>query len=487
MFQRSPGEPVRAVQPGRSRPSRWPADHLLAVATATLALVGLVFVPLVSTGAVAGATAQPFSISTTPQLDPLFSSKIHYYAVRCAGHSTTKVVTTGSKPVTVGGKEFGGPVNLSVALKPGQALDVAYNGESYYMRCLPSGFPTYTSTVPGHPTAEGYLLTLKTYTVAFDNSGVPVWWHTGVGSPTGGEPSFAEFLNSSTIAWSTAGGAFQLVGLNGDVERTVGGGSFQFDSHDLKVLPNGDYLGFERVDAGANLSSWGKSSESPIIDDVIIEVNPSGHIIWSWSVAKHINVANANVNWRDQYPDVIHMNSLWYDGNGGIIFSARHLDAVYRVDMKTGAITWKLGGTPTAQSLKFTASPYPTNFSGQHDAQLLPNGELTLHDDGSRANRPPRALRISLDLTNKTATIRQQVTDSRAKHSVCCGSAIMLPSLHWVMGWGANDFTTELSRTGVPQLTITYPGVISYRAELVEATVNSMMQGMNAMVAPLTL
>ena len=55
------------------------------------------------------------------------------------------------------------------------------------------------------------------------------------------------------------------------------------------------------------------------------------------------------------------------------------------------------------------------------------------------------------------------------------------------MSWGANDYTTELSRTGVPQLTITYPGMFSYRAEIVEATVTSMMQGMNAMVAPLSL
>ena len=488
MFKNKPEDSAHPIRSPRTIVSRRPVrGRLLALLTSALAVLGLAFVPLLSTDAVAGASVQAFSISTNPQIVPSFNSKIHYYAIRCAGHSSTKVVTTGSKPVTVGGKQFQRPVNISVPLKTGQSLQITYAGVSYYMRCLPSDFPAYSATVPGHPTAAGYLVTLGKYTVAFDNSGVPVWWDTGVGTPSLTEPNFAEFINPSTIAWGTAAGSFQFVGLNGRIEHTVGGGPFQFDTHDFKVLPNGDYLGFDRVNATANLSSWGKASNSTIIDDVIVEINPAGKIIWTWSAASHINVATANVNWRDQYPDVIHMNSLWYDGHGGIVFSARHLDAVYRIDMATGAITWKLAGTATPQSLKIQPSPYPRTFSGQHDAELLPDGQLTVHDDGTRVGRPARGLRFSINTTKMTATILQQVTDSRSKPAVCCGSAIRLPSLDWMISWGFNDYTTELSRTGVPQLTITYPGVFSYRAEPVEATVPSMMQGMNAMVAPLSL
>jgi len=457
------------------------------VLSAVAAIGSLVFVPLATTATSAWAAGQPFSITTNPALDPAFSPKIYDYAIRCTGHSTTNVVTTGSKPVTVAGKTFEGPVNLKVPLKAGQSLQVTYAGQSYFARCLPSDFPTYRSTVAGHPGAEGYLLTLGSYSVVFDTSGVPVWWDKGVGSPSPTEPNYAEFINPSTIAWGTAKGQFQLVGLNGHVQKTIGGGPFQFDTHDFKVLPNGDYLGFERVNATANLSSWGKSATSTIINDVIVEINPAGKIVWTWSTAAHIDVATANVDWRDQYPDVIHMNSLWYDGKGGIIFSARHLNAVYRIDMATGAITWKLGGTPTAQSLKFNSSQYPTNFSGQHDAQLLSDGQLTLHDDGTRADRPPRGLLITINTKRMTATIDKQITDSRAETSGCCGSAIKLPDLDWVISWGENDFTTELSRTGVPQITITYPGQFSYRAELDEATVSAMRQGMNDMVAPLHL
>ncbi len=51
-----------------------------------------------------------------------------------------------------------------------------------------------------------------------------------------------------------------------------------------------------------------------------------------------------------------------------------------------------------------------------------------------------------------------------------------LPDLNWVIDWEADNFMTELSRTGVPQLTITFsnrltnqrPPMGSYRAELGE-------------------
>ena len=232
------------------------------------------------------------------------------------------------------------------------------------------------------------------------------------------------------------------------------------------------------------------SSKSTITDCVIVELTPQNKLVWTWSVANHINVATANVNWHSQFPDVIHMNSIQYDGNGGVLFSARHLDAVYDIDMATGAINWKVGGSPTPQSLKLISSKYPTNFSGQHFARLLPNGMLTVQDNGTEAKpaRSVRALEMKLDLTKRTAAIVQQVTDSRTPTAAfCCGSAIKLPSGDWVTSWGFGDYTTELTSEGKPQLTITYPGTFSYRAEVLDASVAALRNGMDSMVAPLHL
>ena len=433
-------------------------------------------------------------MSTTTALVPTFNAKITDYAVRCT-KAATQLVTKGSGQVTVGGKAYTSPLTLALPLVAGQEVQVTFGTASYFIRCLPSSFPKYSATVPGHPQASGYLLDLGSYTVAFDNTGVPVWWKTGVSKPPDRDPDYSEFLNSTTIAWGQSNSSYKLVGLNGVVKGTVGGRTVPLDTHDLELLPNGDYLGFEQVtrDCPAvpsqcvNLSSWGLSSKATIIDDVIVEVTPANKVVWQWSTANHINVATANTQFHSHFPDVIHMNSIQEDGHGGILFSARNLDAVYRIDMATGAITWKLGGSSTAQSLKFSASPYPTNFSGQHYARMLSNGTITVQDNGTSAApaRRVRALNISVNLTSHTAKILKQITDSRTTHSACCGSAIKLPTGDWVMAWGDNDFTTELDASGVPQLTITYPGLSSYRAELLKATIPALRSGMNTMVAAL--
>jgi hypothetical protein len=343
--------------------------------------------------------------------------------------------------------------------------------------------------------ANGYLVNIGRYSIVFDTDGVPVWWDTGVSSPPGGEPDYAEFLNPSTIAWGQSNGSFQLVGLNGKVNSVVGGGATPLDTHDFELLPNGNYLGIERVTRDCpdipsqcvDLSSWGLSSEATIIDDVIVELTPTSRVVWSWNVADHIDVATANANWHDQFPDVIHMNSIEFDGHGGIIFSARHLDAVYRIDMATGAITWKLGGTITPQSLKVIGDKYAELFSGQHDARIAPDGSLTVYDDGTNAGRPPRALRFDVNGVTHAATEVEQVTDPRAPASICCGSAEKLPGGNWVISWGYDDFMTELSPHGIPQITISYPGNFSYRASDVPASVSSLRAGMDEMVPSLTV
>ena len=406
---------------------------------AVLSMLGTLFVLPNGLSGPAPATAAPpaFSITTNPPLDPSFNPAILNYAVRCTGSPTTNVTTTGSGQVTVGGTSLPNPVDVNLPLVGGQGLQITNGATSYFIRCLPSDFPTYSAAVTGQPQqANGYFLTLAHYAVVFDTDGVPVWWYRDGDAFS---PFDVKFINPSTIAYSDGFlGTYSLRGLDGTLKLTLGGGSNPLDFHDLQQLPNGNYLGIMDVTRNCpadptqcvDLSSWGLSSQSTITDNVIVELNPANQIVWQWSVADHINVATANVNWRDQFPDVVHMNSILYDGNGGIIFSARHFDAVYRIDMATGAITWKLGGSTTPQSLNVVGDQYAQLFSGQHFARLQPDGSLTVHDNGTRANRQPCALRFTIDTSTNTATEVEQVTDSRTSTANCCGSAT---KLH---GWG---------------------------------------------------
>ena len=291
---------------------------------------------------------------------------------------------------------------------------------------------------------------------------------TPTGCPCGGirddGPIDAKFLGPNHDCWNElAAKQYVLRGLDGTLQATVGGAALPLDFHDLQLLPNGNYLAIMDVTRNCpadptqcvDLSSWGLSTAATILDNVIVELNSANQIVWQWSVADHINVATADVNWHDQFPDVIHMNSILYDGNGGIIWSARHLDAVYRIDMATGALTWKLGGSPEPESLTVTGDQYLNSggqlFSGQHYARFAPDGSLTVSDNGTRANRAPRAVRFVLDTSTSSATEVEQVTDPRATFANCCGSVEKLAGGDWVASWGYNEFMTELTPKGCPR------------------------------------
>ena len=453
-----------------------------------------------ATSTPASAAGAPFGITTTPALSPAFSVGTTDYVVPCAGHPSTHVLTTGAGSV-VGGKSFPGRADVRAPLKPGQSLQITGAGHSYFVRCVPADFPKYSATVNGTPQTNGLLVTPAAslsvpaghYVVAFDAQGVAVWWYRD--SKT---PADAKFFGSSTIGWASGTevanrGTFSLRGLDGSVKHTVGTTKMTVDSHDLQSLPGGNYLAILDVSRpGVDLSTWGRSSQSTIIDNEIVELNAANKVVWSWSVAAHINVAAANLNWRNQFPDVIHMNSIQLLGNHELVFSARHLDAVYAIDMRSGAITWKLGGTPTAQSLTVAGDQYAASnpdalFSGQHDARILPDRTLTVQDNGALPLRPVRALRFAIDPATRTATEIAQVTDSRYGPAFCCGGVYHLSTGDWLASWGIAEYATELTPSGNPVLTVSYAPYFSYRVAPVVPAISALRAGMNAMVAPLKL
>jgi hypothetical protein len=453
-----------------------------------------------ATSTPASAAGAPFGFTTTPALSPAFSVRTTDYVVPCAGYPTTHVVTTGAGSV-VGGKRFSGRADVRARLVSGQSLQITGAGHSYFVRCVPADFPKYSATVNGTPQTNGLLVTPAAsvsvpaghYVVAFDARGVAVWWYRDPKTPAD-----AKFFGSSMIGWASGNevattGTFSLRGLNGSVKHTVGTTRMTLDSHDLQLLPGGNYLAILDVPRPrVDLSTWGRSSQSTIIDNEIVELNAANKIVWRWGVAAHINVATANLNWRNQFPDVIHMNSIQLLGNHELVFSSRHLDAVYAIDMRSGAVIWKLGGTLTAQSLTVAGDQYAASnpdalFSGQHDARILPDETLTVQDNGALPLRPVRALRFAIDPATRTATEIAQVTDNRYGPAFCCGGVDHLSTGDWLASWGIAEYATELTPSGKPVLTVSYAPYFSYRVAPVVPAISALRAGMNAMVAPLKL
>jgi hypothetical protein len=260
----------------------------------------------------------------------------------------------------------------------------------------------------------------------------------------------------------------------------------------VQRLSNGPYLAILVVARNVDLSAWGRSPQSQITDNVIVELNADNKIVWSWSVADHIDVATANVNWRNQYPDVVHMNSIQAFGDHEIVLSIRHFDAVYAIDTRSSGILWKLGGAPTAQSLNVSKDQYATAdpaslFSGQHDARIQPDGTLTVQDNGTLPLRPVRALRLAINPATHSATELGQVADSRIGPAFCCGGVDRLTTGDWLASWGTAGYVTELTPRGAPVLTVGYAPYFSYRVAPVAPSIAALRRGMDSMVAPARL
>lgn len=379
--------------------------RLLGLAAAVLVLLG-------------GATAcQPggLAITTDPALYPTFQRAVIDYVNRCDPASPTDVSVNAPAGTTVsvdGQPARSGSFTTQVSQDVGDrfTLRVADDASTttHHVRCLPQDFPPWRAERTGVTQSQYYATVLPLsfapaggYGILFDTNGVPVWWTENRKRTT-----LFSLLPNKHFGIELIDGPAQELALDGSVVRsvdTVGGPS---DFHDFILLPNGNYVLVTAQEELADLSVWGPpyEADTPVINHVFQEITPAGAVVWSWNAAEHIPVTETTTTWRAEpepvtgLADPWHYNSVEWAGDG-IIISFRHLDAVYKVVKASGNIAWKLGGTTRPESLVVVDDPVFTaggSFSGQHDARLLPDGTVTVFDNGSRKGRAPRDVRYRL-------------------------------------------------------------------------------------------
>jgi hypothetical protein len=450
---------------------------------------------------VARSASSGFSFSTQPALEPAFAPSIPDYVTRCdpADVVTVSVSDSGGTPVSVDRQ----PVDTRgfrtrLKIGPGQGFVVRTPSASYTVRCLPSDFPRYTAQIFGQPQAAYYLMTPSSavakapaapYVVLFDAHGVPVWWY-GV---SGGAPVDASLLPDGDLAWDLerysfnkhnataltyqtlngfglpSGTELDEYRLDGTPIRKLATAGTPTDFHTGLGLPGGTYLMTSyALRSGANLSPvFGGTGN--VLDATFQVVSSAGTLLYSWDAAGRI-VPAESVRWRSAldfaYPGVTgsvwdyqHIDSVVPDGDGYLI-SLQHTDAVYLVRASDGSIEWKLGGTPTFESLTIIGDPNAArDFGGPTDAQVWPDGTVSVLDNGTNRGRAPRVLRFRIDAQARTATLIQTITDPLVSASACCGSARLLPGGDWVVDWGNTQVMDELNQydQAVLRLTLGYP------------------------------
>lgn len=458
--------------------------------------------------ATCGETVTKLSVHGEPKLTPTFRLGTHDYVTRCARGHKLRLRFVGGRDyrVSAGGRTRGGRFSRSFGLEPGQAVRFAVrNGDSrraYHVRCLPRDFPPFRSKRPGRPQSEWYVVTPnyapfgeRTYgrfAAVFDNHGIPIWWRA---AQPGREIDDAKLLPNGNLAWSNNllgvyGGSstnrFEERRLDGSLVRTYRTVGSPTDFHDLEVVPGSGrhmLLTYRRREHQDMTSCGGEGAppDFPVLDGEIQELDARGRVSWSWNTYRdgRISIDETGrycpLTWEvakklGGAADNVHVNAVEAFAEHGrqkVLLSAARLDAIYQIDRRTKRIDWKLGGTQSGRSLTIVGDDdyAPWHFGGQHDVRRYGDGTITLHDNQTADERPPRALRFRIDEQRGTATRVESLTDPAAPGSFCCGSARKLPGGDWVIAWGDDPIVTEMKPSGERVFRLDFGGVYTYAAD----------------------
>jgi Arylsulfotransferase (ASST) len=437
----------------------------------------------------AAALGTGVRVTAEPGLRPAFGVHVtdHVSACRAGRPLRLSITAPPGRRVSVdGGRARGGSFTATVALGVGQSTQIVVrsNGRKrrHHVRCLPDGFPAYLRFERrSRPGAQWYLIApsqdtgeteAEHYVALLDGRGTPVWWKRAVPAPFN-----SLLLAGGKLAWTRWYGdpfglrdesAWEIHRLDGSLVRTLRTVGSPTDTHDMEPLPNGNFLlTTYRVRRNVDVTPYGGPPAGNVLDGEIQEIDRHGKVAWSWNSKDHIKPRETErlqgKFLRDGTPayDVFHLNSVEPDGDGYVI-SARHVNAVYRIDRGTGDVDWKLGGTKRAESLKPLGDPLSPTFGAQHDARLLPDGTLTVFDNRSDIGAP-RGVRFRIDRTARTARWLGQVTDPKAPDSGAEGSARRLRGGHWAVSWGGTPVMSELTAANALVWRLKFETVINYR------------------------
>ena len=326
-----------------------------------------------SVGHVSVSVSCVTTVAANPGLTPPFDPAVSDYTVKCTG-SPLQISGRTAEGATVsvdGQASEAGAFQTSVPLEENQEFEfsVTETGEqhTYYVRCLPSDFPTWEYT-GYHPLEHEFYVVnpslgagAKPYIVVFDKHGVPVWWYRDPPKPID-----AKFLSNGSIAWwgllpDDASG-YGIRNLKGELTGTLTITDGNTNEHDLQPEPNGDYLLVSyQPRENVDLTPYGGGPDDTVLDGVVEEITPSGEQVWKWSTAEHISLAETGRWWpialQSNPRDPVHLNAVEPVGDERVLISLRQTDAVYMIDKASGEILWKLGGTWTPKSLTVLNDP----------------------------------------------------------------------------------------------------------------------------------
>ena len=134
----------------------------------------------------------------------------------------------------------------------------------------------------------------------------------------------------------------------------------------------------------------GTEADGTIYADYLLEMTTAGEVVWQWRSWEHLDVETAIITPQDHRAEWTHGNTVAELPDGDLVVSFRNISTVAIVERRSGRLAWTLGGPPLAQ---------------QHDPRPLPNGNLTIFDNGAHRLDHPAPYSRVIEVDPRTSTI----------------------------------------------------------------------------------
>ena len=451
-------------------------------------------------------------------LYPAFDAGTLHYALTCDGSPTLSVAAEterdGAQLTLLRADSADhavsttGTLNASVTVDGDHdvAIEVSDddNTTTYVVHCLPAAFPTVNILTKTEQVKDGLLLLTPTYggyhdrvtfMAVLDNNGVPRFhrlltdanfWAMNFRPHGGGRFSVARrpLLDLSDSAFGTW--QIDLLDNQFEVTSTVATVSplSHTDGHDFQITSAGDYVMLSSYDdVPRDFSAHGGSENEEVADSVIQRRTAAGVSQFTWNSWDHKEV----LQWGNDCkvglflaasslgpPAYAHLNSLQLLADGDFVGSFRGCSQVLRIDGSTGAVEWKLGGTPPPEDVsppedsdaeflelvEHSESDVIEEFCGPHHVTLTSSNTVVMYDNGvqcigPRKDSAPFSRAVEYDISSGTQAEYEREYHLPASHGYFPyrGGVHVLEdfggTVHWLISWGgrATNRTVAVTET----------------------------------------
>lgn len=338
---------------------------------------------------------------------------------------------------------------------------------------LPGDYPALTLLTANNPAPGDVFLTPVNFQnprgrlAILDNAGMPLFYRSG---PTW---TFDLKPQNGFLTYLVYFKGYAIDSTYAVVDSFETGNGYKTDVHDFQWLPNRHalLLAYDPEPVRMDLVVQGGNPNAIVTGLIVQELDAAKNVVFQWRSWDHFSILDASVSQlftlTDSLIDYVHGNAVELDDDGNLLISSRHMNEITKIDRTTGAILWRMG--LHAANNQFTFVNDARGFSHQHDIRRLPNGNVTLFDNGNFLSPPySRGLEYKLNEQSHRATLVWQYVNNPLLFGPFMGNVQRLPSGGSMIGWGgvpSGPGITELHSDATKAYEIGFPAhMFTYRS-----------------------